>query len=253
MDNLKAIVNETSLLVKQASLFLKEPINELSDGDNPSTNIDVTISDFLTTELKNIVNVDVLSEEKVDCFEKSEEQFWLIDPIDGTMNFISDSPDIAISVALVDIDFNAIMSVIYLPFYDEMYTAIKNNGAFLNGKILNKTKAKLNIVAYGLPGDAPSRTDSIMNMLTFLIKNNYILRQSGSAVVDICRVAKGSWQCFFEEGLFVWDVAGANLIAQESGCQSFTSIPDIEFKCNYIVSEESSVFHEIKTLLKGAA
>jgi len=249
MENLKKTADDTSILVKQASLFLKDPVEEFSDGENPSTNIDLLISEFLTESLKKIINVDVLSEEKASSFTKPDDCFWLIDPIDGTMNFISGSPDVAISVALVDKEFNAIISVVYLPFYDEMFTAIKNEGAFLNGKILNQLNSKLNIIAYGLPGDAPKRKESLVNVLGLLIQNNYVLRQSGSAVTDICRVAKGTWKAFFEEGLYVWDVAAADLIVQESGCRSFTSLPDKEFRCDYVVGEQEAVLNEIKILI----
>lgn len=250
MKNLPKTIAETSLLVKQASEFLKKPIEECSDGENPFTNIDILISEFLTESLKKIIDVDVLSEEEASSFTKPDDYFWLIDPVDGTMNFISGSPDIAISVALVDKEFNAIISVVYLPFYDELFTAIKNKGAYLNGKILNRTNSKLNIVAYGLPGDAPKRKDNITKALSLLIENNYVLRQSGSAVVDICYVAKGTWRAFFEEGLYVWDVAAANLIVEESGCRSFTSLPDKEFKCSYVTGEQVSVLNEIKSFIE---
>jgi myo-inositol-1(or 4)-monophosphatase len=252
VENLKTVIEDTSLVVKQASLFLNDPVEDISDGENPSTNIDVLISEFLTESLKKIINVDVLSEEEASNFIKPNDYFWLIDPIDGTMNFISGSPDVAISVALVDKFFNAIISVVYLPSYNEMFTAIKNEGAYLNGKILNRVDSKLNIVAYGLPGDAPKRKDNITKVLSLLIQHNYVLRQSGSAVVDICRVAKGTWQAFFEEGLYIWDIAAANLIVQESGRQSYTSLPDIEFKCDYVTGESNSVLNEIRSFIGGS-
>jgi len=246
MENLSKTVAETLIVVKEAAEFLQNPLEECSDGENPFTNIDILISDFLTRSLKKVVDVEVLSEEDVSIFKKPDDYFWLIDPIDGTMNFISGSPDVAISVALVDKDFNAIVSVVYLPFYDELFTATKNKGAYLNGERLGQTNSKLKIAAYGLPGDAPKRKESIVRALSLMIENNYVLRQSGSAVLDICYVSKGAWRAFFEEGLYVWDVAAANLIAQESGYQSFMSTQDKDFKCNYIVAEDEETLEEIK-------
>lgn len=249
-EDFKKNVEEVSQIVRDAALFLKQPIKKLKGDANPSTNVDKLISKFLTKSLKKIIDTDVLSEEEASEFSKPNSYFWLIDPIDGTINFISGSPDIAISVALVDREFNAVLAVVYLPHYDEMFTAIEKNGAFLNGKSLNKkTNPKLNIVAYGQASDASKHATKIAKVLDNLIKKKYVLRQSGSATIDICRVAKGTWKAFFEEGLFIWDTAAANLIVQESGRLTFTSTPDRNFKCDYIASEQKQAFYDINNLI----
>ncbi|WP_374327215.1 inositol monophosphatase family protein [Azonexus sp.] len=249
MDDLETAVNEVSMLVKQASLFLRDSIKTFGEDKNPSTNVDILISDFLSDSLRRVVDVDVLSEESASSFNWTSERIWLIDPIDGTMNFIAGAPDVAISVALVDKNFNAVLSVIYLPFYDEVYTAIKNRGAYLNEKPINHEHPKLDIVAYGLPADASVRLDQIAKAITILIRNGYILRQSGSAALDICRVAKCTWKAFFEDGLYVWDVAAANLIALESGCSTFIALSGDSYQCNYISCNTETLLDEMKRLL----
>lgn len=250
MKNLDQITSKASLVVKQASILLKDPISNVENNSNPSTNIDHKISEYLTQSLKEVIDLDVLSEEDSSVFSKSDKDFWLIDPIDGTMNFISNSPDVAISVALVDKTFEAIISVVYLPFYDELYTAIRNKGAFLNGVRLHSSPPQLDIAAYGLPGDASKSFEKIGKTIGQLVYKNYVLRQSGSAVVDICRVAKGVWSVFFEEGLYVWDIAAANLIALESNCQSHVEISEKTLRCNYVVSNNKDILIDIKTTLR---
>jgi len=251
MENAKGIIDEVSILMKQASLFLKEPIKKQTSLNNPSTDIDKKISKFLTKSLKKIINTDVLSEENVLGYSGKTETFWLIDPIDGTMNFISGSPDVAISVALVDKSFNAYIALAYFPYYNELYTAIQNKGAYLNGKKINHSKPKLKIISYGLSEDASKQKDKIVRILGKLIENNFILRQSGSATVDICRVAKGTWLAFFEEGLYVWDVAAASLIAKESGCVPLiSSISENNYKCNYLCSNTQSINIELLNIIK---
>jgi myo-inositol-1(or 4)-monophosphatase len=249
MKDLENTVNDVSMLVKQASLFLKDSVRTFGEEKNPSTNVDILISDFLSSSLKHIIDIDVLSEESVSSFKWTSDHIWLIDPIDGTMNFIAGTPDVAISVALVDKNFDAFLSVIYLPFYDEIYTAIKNEGAFLNGKRIIHEIPKLDIVSYGLPGDASARIKQITKAITNLIRSGYVLRQSGSAAIDICRVARCTWKAFFEDGLYVWDVAAANLIALESGCSTFIVLSGEEYQCNYLSCNTETFLDELKELL----
>jgi myo-inositol-1(or 4)-monophosphatase len=251
MSQLEKIVNEVSILIKKVSRHLKEPIEEVIGENNPSTDIDAKISKILIGDLKKIINVEVLSEEDVPELSKENERFWVIDPIDGTMNFIVGSPDVAIAIALVDKSFNAIISVVFLPFYDELYTAIQGQGAYLNGNRIKYKKPKIDIISYGLPGDAAKRKDKITHSLGILIQDNYVLRQSGSATLDVCRVANGLWKAFFEEGLYVWDVVAADLIVKESGYKSFIRHSK-NYQCDYVSGNTQSITDKLAKLIKDS-
>ena len=252
MEDLVNIVSRTSTLVSKTSSILGGELTLVGKNNlNPSTNIDIKISNYLAKGLKQILKTKVISEEVTDDDELSNNYVWLIDPLDGTVNYISGSPDIAISVALVDSRFEAIAAVIYLPHYEEMYTAIKGNGAYLNDKKLQASAPSLKIASYGIPGDGDRRSERISQKLKSLISSRYILRQSGSAAVDICRVAKGCWTVFFEEGLFWWDIAAADLIATESGCSSITSDGEThDYEVNYLVGNCQPIFNEIKAIME---
>jgi len=243
------LLDKVTLIVKQASLLLKEPIIRISDAQNPSTNVDVEVSDFLSDSLRKALDVDLLSEDALTKESIFNKQCWIIDPIDGTMNFISGSPDVAISVALVDADLNAILSVVFLPYFDELYTASRGYGAKLNGKRLSTSSTGLNIISFGLSGNADKKVKSITLDIGRIISNGFVLRQSGSAAVDICRVAKGMWRGFFEKGLYIWDVVAADGIAREAGSVSDMAVNHENYECDYILSNSKVLHEKLKTLL----
>ena len=251
-DNLynSKLVNKVSKIVKHAAYILKKPVENIkSSSYNPSTNLDIEVSNFLSKSLKELVNAHVISEEDFVSKEKYDNLSWVIDPIDGTINFINNAPDFAISVALVDQNFKALIAVIYLPYFDEMYTAVKGEGANINDKEILLKKIDYNIVSYGLPNDSKMRFIEISNDIKNLVQQGYILRQTGSASIDICRVANGVWKSFFEKGLYIWDIAAADLIAKESGCFSFTQIINKQLECNYLVSNSMDMYNDLLIIL----
>ncbi len=244
----KKLLDRVVLTVKRSALILKKPIRQISHNQNPSTNIDYEISNFLSKTLKKILNIEVLSEESLNKPPIFHKQCWIIDPIDGTMNYISGSPDVAISVALVDAKFNVTLSVLFLPYFNELYTAIRGDGAKLNGKKLTTTAKSLNTVSFGIPSDANSK--NISSDIKKLISNGFILRQSGSAVVDICKVAKGVWRSFFEKKARIWDIIAADLIAREAGNISDLILINNNYECDYVLSNSHTIHRQLKTLLE---
>jgi len=244
------ILEKVSLIVKQSSLILNRPIQSISEVSNPSTNIDVDISKFLSKALSELHKVDVLSEEDLISKSSIQSTCWIIDPIDGTINFICGSPDFAISVALVDKNYDPIISVVFYPSFDQLYTAHKGHGAKLNGKKILRTHSEQQVISYGLPKDSDKRYEMISADIKKLIKNGYVLRQSGSAAIDVCRVASGIWQSFFEKGLYIWDVVAADLIAREAGCISQINLLNDRYECNYIVSSSSPLQKNLLNQLK---
>jgi myo-inositol-1(or 4)-monophosphatase len=220
------LLDDVLEIATAASGLLEHAISKISLGKNPSTNIDERVDSFLKQQLTKLLSVPIISEESFSwkvrslCPETGQDIAWIIDPIDGTLNMICGSPDVAISVALTNSNYEGILGVVVLPFHNLRYWAAVGFGAFKNGIIMNKNNRRFTpkIVSIGIPGDAKQLAPIVGKQVQAFIKSEWTIRQSGSAALDICRVADHTWRAFFEDGLYVWDVAAADVIAREAGC-----------------------------------
>ena len=145
-------------------------------------------------------------------------RFFIVDPIDGTTNFIRDYHGSCISVALVA-DGKAELGVIYNPYLDEMYTAERGRGAYCNRTCLHVSSEPLEN-ALVIFGTAPYREE--LCEMSFRLAHAYCrkavdVRRSGSAALDLCAVAAGRADLFFELSLSPWDFAAGKLIVEEAG------------------------------------
>lgn len=150
---------------------------------------------------------------------------WIVDPIDGTTNFVNGIPQVAVSIGIL-VDGVPSIGVCFDPCRDELFTAILGQGAFLNGKeITVRSKDKLSdcVVFTGFPYDRLEELDILTKLNVEFMKNFRSLRAFGSAVLDICWVACGRSDAFIEHNLKPWDVAGPSVIAREAGafCLNF--------------------------------
>jgi myo-inositol-1(or 4)-monophosphatase len=146
---------------------------------------------------------------------------WYIDPIDGTSNFAHGLPIFSTSIAYAQ-DGEVILGVVYDPIKDEMFSAEKGKGAFLNDQpihVAEQTELRRSMVATGFPYD---RFDSKVNNLTFFstfaLKVRSI-RRLGSAALDVCYVAAGRYNGFWEFKIETWDIAAGVLILKEAGAK----------------------------------
>ncbi len=143
---------------------------------------------------------------------------FIVDPIDGTTNFIKDLHQSAISIALLK-DGQPYIGVCYNPYLDEMFTAEKGCGAFVNGAPIHVSACSLeqSIVGFGTSPYNPERWDRTFDMVKDYMGKTLDVRRGGSAVIDLCNVACGRFDIFFELQLSPWDYAAASLIVQEAG------------------------------------
>ncbi len=144
---------------------------------------------------------------------------WIIDPLDGTTNYAHGFPVFAVSVAL-EIDGQPACGAIYNPMLDEMYTARHGDGAFCNGKpvrVSTTDSLDKSLLSTGFPYDVrTSPHNNLDNFREFALKAQGV-RRGGSAALDFCSVACGSFDGFWELGLHPWDCAAGYLIVRESG------------------------------------
>ena len=145
-------------------------------------------------------------------------KFFIVDPIDGTTNFIKDYRVSCISVGLV-VDGTAELGVIYNPYLDEMFSAMRGCGAFCNGSRLHVSSEPLEnaLVIFGTSPYREDLTDRTFNLACAYFKKAVDVRRSGSAALDMCSVAAGRAELFFELSLSPWDYAAGSLIVKEAG------------------------------------
>jgi myo-inositol-1(or 4)-monophosphatase len=143
---------------------------------------------------------------------------WLIDPIDGTTNFFYDLPMWAVSIGIADAD-GPRVGVVYAPAMGELYTAVRGHGAFRNGERIHVSDLGTVSTALVSTGFAykPAKRVWQARFMTSLIADVRDFRRLGAASIDLCHVACGRVDAYFEEGLGPWDLAAGHLVALEAG------------------------------------
>ncbi|MFA6944805.1 MAG: inositol monophosphatase family protein [Pedobacter sp.] len=163
-----------------------------------------------------------VTEEKTSTIT-GEKYNWIIDPLDGTTNFIHGIPTYSISIAL-QCDAELVLGVVYEISRDECFSAWKNGGAFLNNKRISVSKAlhiENTLLATGYPYYDFGQLDAYLNVLKELMKKCHGIRRIGSAAIDLAYVACGRFDGYFEFNLNSYDVAAGIVLVQEAGGQIF--------------------------------
>ena len=182
------------------------------------TKYDVAVQDFLFKELgKAFPDAQFIGEEGENDFSTDGLRF-IIDPIDGTTNFMQDYRCSCISVALCNGN-DVVAGVVYNPYTNEIFSAEKGKGAYLNGDRICVSERPLSdgLALFGTSPYHPENTDETFALLRKVFDLSRDIRRSGSAAFDICTVACGRCEVFFEKGLQPWDIAAGTLILKEAG------------------------------------
>ena len=155
--------------------------------------------------------------------KRGERYNWVIDPLDGTTNFIQGIPIYSVSIALMDAD-ELVLGVVYEVGQDECFYAWKDGGAHLNGKSIHTSTTSDThhaLMATGFPYTNFKNLDKYMQYLSWAMTSTRGLRRLGSAAVDLSYVACGRFDAFFETDLKAWDVAAGAFIVKEAGGNVF--------------------------------
>ena len=169
---------------------------------------------------KNFPDHQILAEESAsDTNTDPDRPLWIIDPLDGTTNFIHQIPIFAVSIAL-ELHRKKVRAVVYDPCRDEMFTASRGMGARLNGKRIHVSKEdhlKASLLGTGLPFKSNQYLEPYLRMLNELCPLTSGIRRGGSAALDLSYVACGRFDGFWEFGLYPWDMAAGELLIEEAG------------------------------------
>lgn len=169
--------------------------------------------------------------EETGVIQGNDEHKWYIDPLDGTVNYAHHIPIFCVSVAYA-FRGELTLGVVYDPMRDEMFTAERGRGAFLNGKptrVSDVTELQKSLLVTGFPYDAwNTAQDNFVNFVRFA-KLTQGVRRLGSAALDLCYVAAGRFDGFWELALKPWDVAAGGLICREAGARTTNVDGDDDF------------------------
>ena len=181
---------------------------------------------------------------------------WIVDPLDGTTNFLHGIPHFAISIAL-ERDGEIVSAVIYHPVADEMYWAEKGVGAFLNDRrirVSSRSDMGDALLATGIPFRGVPRHAEFLSVLETVMPQVAGVRRFGSAALDLAYIAAGRYDGFWEFGLKPWDIAAGLLIVQEAG--GFVSAPngrDDVMVTGDIVAANGNLHVPLRDLVRDAA
>jgi myo-inositol-1(or 4)-monophosphatase len=167
---------------------------------------------------KNFPRDNILSEES-GMHEEISKRTWIVDPLDGTTNFAHGFPFFSISIAL-EFQKQIVLGIVYNPHVDECFEAVKGKGAFLNKipiQISKTTALGESLLATGFPYNIRQKSERVMGLLTKMLVRAQGVRRPGSAALDLCYVASGRFDGFWEEGLKPWDTAAGMVIVNEAG------------------------------------
>ena len=224
-------MNQTKMLefakitAKGAGAILMEHFGQISSYEHKSTPIDLlTIADiqsetFILKEItKTFPDHHIIAEESA-IVENNSDYRWVIDPLDGTTNFVHSLPIFAVSIGLQYKD-ETIVGVVYNPAADKCFWAEKNGGAFLNGESIHITSTNTlsdSLLVTGFPYSHDERWEKGFDLFKLIYGKTQGVRRLGAAALDFCFVAMGRFEGFWEFGLQPWDVCAGALIVKEAG------------------------------------
>lgn len=234
-DFIIEVILEAKDIIKQR---IKEDFKVSIKNNNHSdlvTAVDVEIEKFLVKRIsKQFVNDAFLTEEKTTTMEESD-YLWIIDPIDGTMNFVYTLKDFAISVALYHKGIG-VLGIVYDVMNDEMFVGVKDEGVFLNGEKLEAVKSvnlKQAIVDVSLKTIMNMKNNQMADLVN-LPKYALSHRNLGSAALRICHIATNRIHVYLSDTLCIWDIAAGIIILEElGGYHNFIKDDQLEFKSNH--------------------
>ena len=201
---IKAAEKASKVLIRDFGEIEKLQVSIKGPTDFVS-NADLKAEKIIIEELKKArPYYSIISEEDGSESNKDKNNTWIIDPIDGTTNFLHGVPHFAISIALKSGD-EIVSGLIYDPIKDEMFYAEKENGAFFNNKRIRVSKKKqINSCLFATGGKSKKEID-------------LPIRKTGSAALDIAYVAAGRYDGYFQDDLNLWDIAAGIVILKEAG------------------------------------
>ncbi len=217
------------------------------------TEVDKKAEEMLVSGLSELLPEAGFIAEEGTSTKRGETYNWVIDPVDGTTNFIHGVFPFAISVGLTEDD-EVVAGIVYEFGLDEFFYAWKNGGAWLNGTPIHVSEVPSvdqALVATGFPYTNFRYLEQFMQSMDYFMKNSHGLRRLGSAATDIAYVACGRYDGFYEYGLHPWDIAAGILLVKEAGglVSDFAGHKDPLFDEHFVCSNQK-IFTSFQSVIE---
>jgi myo-inositol-1(or 4)-monophosphatase len=226
INNYQSICQAVQEIARETGSFIRNEREKVSEKDvelksvaSLVTYVDKTAEAQIVEALKKIIPDSGFITEEGTATHSGEKYKWVVDPLDGTTNYIHGIAPHSVSIALMENE-ELVVGVVYEIGQDELFYAWKGSPAFLNGKEIKvSTAAQLEntLVGTGFPYYAFERVDEYIAAMKYLMKHTRGVRRLGSAAVDLAYVACGRFDGFFEHALHAWDVAAGVFIIRQAG------------------------------------
>lgn len=223
LENLTAAVcdlaREVGAFILQERANFSSNAVEVKSHNSLVSYVDKTAEQRLVEALTNLLPEAGFIAEEGTSTAVGERFNWIIDPLDGTTNFIHGLPCYSVSLALQDHD-EIVLGVVYEINHQECFYTWKGASSYLNGtaiRVAPHEQLQNTLVATGFPYHNFDRLDAYMDFLTYLMRHTRGIRRMGSAAVDLAYVACGRFDAYFEYGLNPWDVAAGAILVENAG------------------------------------
>lgn len=224
--NFKKLCLEVQIIARNAGAFIageREKINlkdiKVKGKSDFVSYVDKQAEELIVNGLRKLLPESGFIAEEGTGSSAGEKYKWIIDPLDGTTNFIHGLPPFAVSIALMEVE-ELVLGVVYEITQDECFYAWKGSQAYLNGRVIKVTKAATTndcLIATGFPYSAFDKLEYYVDSMRYFMTHSHGLRRLGSAATDLAYVAAGRCDAFYEEGLKPWDVAAGAIIVRQAG------------------------------------
>lgn len=247
------IVRETgSFIQREAAVFTMNAVESKSFNQLVSY-VDTTAESMLVKGLNAILPEAGFITEEQTIITETKEWMWVIDPLDGTTNFVHGVPVYSISVGLLHQQ-KPVLGVVMELNRDELFYAWEGSKAYMNGKeihVAENTDFSKSLLATGFPYYDFTIMEKYLSALHILMKNTHGMRRMGSAAVDLVYVACGRFDGFFEFGLAPWDVAGGSFIVQQAGgiVTGFNGEQDNFLFGRSIIASSTGIYNDFQEII----
>jgi myo-inositol-1(or 4)-monophosphatase len=257
--DLKKLTKEVEFIASETTAFIMNEAGKFNFDQKRSKGphdfvsyVDLNAEKKLVEKLGALIPEAGFIVEEGTSAKKGSRYTWIVDPLDGTTNFMHKLHPFSVSIALRE-DEEIVAGIIQEAGGAEKFSAWKNGGAWLNGTriyVSNASTLSESLIATGFPYSDFSRLSSYLICLEYLMKNTHGVRRMGSAAIDLAYVACGRYEGFFEYGLKPWDIAaGTILIREAGGTVSDFSGDEKNISGLNIIASNSAVFPEFHEIV----
>lgn len=240
---LEALGQHSRQLVAKVADFIQNELGKVSSEqieekelNSLVSYVDRTAEEQLVEGFSKLLPGSAFLTEEETVQQEEAEYRWIIDPLDGTTNFLHQLPCFAVSVALQQND-KTILGIVHEVTRKEQFYSWEGSGAFLNGKAIQVSKTALlkdSLIATGFPYRDYRHMEQYLEVFCYFMKNTRGIRRFGAAAVDLAWVACGRFDAFFEYGLSPWDLAAGTYLIEQAGGHVF----DFKGGDDYLFGEE---------------